>query len=700
MFKINNMVSKLSKFLLALMLSTGLLSAEKSSDRIDIKAKYIDFTEGIVRAKENVVVYQDGKVIKAETALYNKATKILTLDGNIETIGYNGSKEHSKHMTINTETKEVNFKELFLVSENDVWILSDKVKKKDKEYKLGTSILSSCDISNPLWTMRFSNSNYDTEENYIKLYNAKMYMWNVPIFYTPYLAFSTNKQRSSGLLFPLFGYTADEGFIYEQPIFWAISDSMDLEINPQIRSSRSMGIYSTFRFVDSDHSKGTLRVGYFKDEESYTRTHGLPNDTHYGFEFNYASTNVLGNTLPNDYSDGLYINTTYLNDVDYLTLQKTNLSHFGLNPLQESRINYFVQNNDFYFGLNAKYFIDTREWMDDDETLQVIPSLQMHKYLDHILFDNLTYSVDVKVNNFDRKSGSTMKQAEMRIPLELSMSLFDDYLNISLGEEFYYSKFYFSQGDFEYDNFQYYNNVHKVKLFTDLTKKFDSFTHVFQPSVSYILPGSENHSPIGFDKLDTAQKELFSVGLPEEQYNFSLSQYFYDENMKLKFYQRLTQKYYVDREFELADLNNEMQYNFDHLKLYNIIGYSHEYNKLRFASTSLEYRASDYSLGFGHSYKVALDDDKDAREANDVEFSFSYSYNEQVTFGGSLTYNIDESSSSQWKVGGRYYRDCWSVDASVRQDIRPTSVGSISENTYYLQLNFTPFGAIGTDTLK
>jgi LPS-assembly protein len=690
-------IKKYIQVLFGLALSASVTSA---SDKIEIKAKYIDFTQGIVTAKENVVVYQDGKVIKAETALYNKDTKILTLDGNIETIGYNGSKEHSKHMTINTETKEVNFKELFLVSENDVWILSDTVNKKDKEYTLGTSILSSCDIANPLWTMRFSNSTYNTDENYIKLYNAKVYMWDIPVLYTPYLAFSTNKERSSGLLFPLFGYTPDQGFVYEQPFFWAISDSMDLEVNPQIRTSRSVGVYSTLRFVDTDHSKGTLRVGYFKDQANYTQSHGLPNDAHYGLEFNYASTQVFKEALPSDYSDGLYINTTYLNDVDYLTLQKNSLSHFGLNPLQESRINYYVQNNNFYFGLNTKYFIDTRENIDDDKTLQVLPSMQMHKYLDHILFKNLRYSMDIKMKNFSRKSGSTMKQLEMRIPLEFTASVLDDYLSISLAEELYYSKSYFGQGDYEYDNFQYYNNIHKMKLFTDLTKKFDTFTHVLQPSISYLIPGSQNQSPIEFDKLKSTQKELFTVGLPEEQYNFSVSQYFYDDKMNLKFYQRLTQKYYLDRDFQLADLNNEMQYNFDQLKLYNIVGYSHEFKKLRFASTSLEYTGTDYSVSLGHSYKIALDDDKYAREANDVNFNFSYTYNEQITVGGSLTYNIDESSSSQWKFGGRYYRDCWSIDASVRQDIRPTSAGYISENTYYLQLNFTPFGSIGTDTLK
>ena len=700
MSKIGLLLKTISMLILGMTLSMGILSASTDKDKIEIKAKNIESVGNIITAKNNVVVHYDGMVIKAKVAHFNKETKMLLLDGNIETIGYKGTKEHSNHMEINTDTKEITFKELFLVSENDVWIMSDDVNKKEKQYKLGTSLLSSCDISDPLWTMRFSDSTYNADENYIKVYNAKVYMWDVPVFYTPYLAFSTNKQRSSGLLFPLFGYNANEGFIYEQPIFWAISPSVDIEFNPQIRTSRSIGGYSTLRFVDSNHSKGTLRVGYFKDQSSYVDEYNLPNDAHYGLEFNYESSEVFKKYLPKGFQDGLYVNTTYLNDIDYLRLQKNNLSHFGLSPLQESRINYFAQDNDYYFGLNAKYFIDTREGVDDDKTLQILPSIQMHKYLEHFITQNFTYSADFKVNNFDRKKGATMQQAELRIPLEFTTSFFDDFVNVSLNEEFYYSKFYFGNGDFVYDDYQYYSNIHKAKIFTDLTKKYDGFIHILQPSLSYLKPGSENQSPIEFSQLDAEQKELFTVGLPEEQYQFALSQYFYDEKMKLKFYQRLTQKYYTDRAYKFADLNNEMQYNFDALSIYNIIGYAHEFKRIRFSSSLLTYKQSDYRLTLGHSYKKVLADDPNTRPANDVNFDFAYTYNEKIRFNGGLTYNIDDSSSKQWKFGGSYYRDCWSVAASIRQDIRPTSAGAISENTFYLQLNFTPFGSIGTDTLK
>jgi len=683
---------------LGIVLSTNLLLA--SLNKIEIKAKNIEVVNSIVTASNDVIVNYDTMVIKATAAKFNKKTKILTLDGNIETIGYNGTKEHSNHMVIDTNTNEVTFEELFLLSENDVWIISKNVNKKDKIYKFNTSVISSCDVSNPLWTMRFSDSIYDVNKSYMKVYNAKLYMWDIPIFYTPYLGFSINKKRSSGLLFPLFGYTSEEGFIYEQPIFWAIAPNIDIEVNPQLRSERSSGVYTTLRFVDSNHSEGTLRLGYFEDFESFTTKYNVPNSKHYGYEFNYYSTEIFAKNLTHNFKDGLYVNTTYLNDIDYLRLQKNNLSHFGLTPLQESRINYFAENNEYYFGLNAKYFIDTRINVDDDKTLQILPAIQFHKYLEHVISKNFTYSLDFKMNNFDRKKGSIMKQAEFNVPIEFTTSFFDDFISISLREELYYSKFFFGNGDFVSDDYQYYSNIYKAKIFTDLTKDYGNIVHVLQPSILYVKPGVEDSSPIEFSQLDNEQKELFTVGVPKEQIKFALSQYFYDDNMKLKFFQRIAQTYYADKTYKFSDINNEMQYSFDSLVLYNNLGYSQEFKRIRFSSSYLAYKKSDYRFTIGHSYKVALADEPKNRDANDINFNFKYNYNKQFSFNGGLTYNIDNSTSKQWKIGGSYYRDCWSMVASIRQDIYPTSIGSISQNTFYVQLNFTPFGSIGTDTLR
>jgi len=675
----------------------GIFSIEVFAKNIEVTAKSVSSTKDTLHADGGVIVSYDNSVIKAAHASYNKTTKILELDGNIQVIGYQGSKEYSDHMVLHTDTKEVTFKKLFLAGEEDIWLLTNTAHRKNNIYHLGHTILSSCDSSRPLWKMVMSDAVYDSNEEYLKAYNTRIHFLDVPIFYTPYLAFSTNKDRSSGLLFPRITYSRDEGIRYEQPIFWAISKSMDLELNPQIRTKRSYGLYGTFRFADSNHSIGLIRAGYFKDKSAYVLEHKLDNDRHFGFEFNYESSSLFTEQTSSELRDGFYINTTYLNDIDYLNLQKNNLEHFGGSPLQESRINYFIHDNNYYMGINAKYFIDTRA-KENDKTLQILPSLQWHKYLDTMIWHNLTYSVDAHINNLTRKTGSTMKQAEVKIPLELNYSFFDHFVNIALSEELYYSKYLFGNGEYKYDSFQYYNNTQRVTLFTDLTKEYDDITHVMQPSVEYLNPGTEHAGPVAFDVLDKEQHALFAVGLPEERYSFNFKQYFYD-NTKLIFFQRLSQNYYPTRAYKFAALTNEMEYIWGDWTFYNYLVYSPEFKDINIVSNSIELKTSNYNFTLEHSFKQDLTKKEKKVRANDLNFDLFYSTN-HIRGGGGFTYDVDHKESKQWRFGIGYYEDCWSIDASFRQDIRPTSGKAEKFKSLSIQLNFIPFGGIGTGEIK
>ena len=701
---------KITSFLISIpLLSTFACAVEAPNSNVEVTAKHVEGTNTTLFARDGVVVYYQNSIIHADRAVYNKQTHHLVLDGHVEMIGYQGTKEHTSHMEINTQTDTITFKELFFTNENDIWLLSNNAKRTKSIYTFGESMLSSCDINDPLWKMLFSSSKYDAEEKYMKLYNTRVYFGDIPVFYTPYLAFSTSKERSSGLLFPLLGYTQDEGFVYEQPIYWAISKSMDIEINPQIRTDRSLGVYGTFRFADTPYSEGRLRVGYFRDKDDYLQRHNLKDAEHYGLEFLYNSSQVFSQNLSDDYKDGLYANITLLNDIEYLNLQKTHLRHFGQVPLQESRVNYFLHNDDWYGGLNAKYFIDTR-LPDNDTTLQTLPALQFHKYLKSLVWDNLTYSLDLQTKHLDRKTGPTLNQVEMRVPIEFTASLLDDYLNITLGEQLYYGRFTFGNDDtLPHDYFQYYSNVHTAKIFSDLTGKFDGYTHVLQPSVGYIKPGTENQSPLNFETLlkDQPQvKDLFSVGLPEEQVLFSLNQYVYDESSKLIFFQRLSQGYYTNREYEMGDLKNEMGLYLGNWSLYSNIYYSFEYDAVSESSTSATYKGDGYRLIVGHTFKQVLTDTAKTTTANDVSFDFNYAYNERVSINGGMIYDVEEGTSRLWRVGGSYTRDCWSVAASVSADVRPrpSTVSGVTDYTqeygFFVQLNFIPFASINSAQLN
>lgn len=673
------------------------LYGEEQEQKVEVVAKHLESTETNVNAKDGVVVYYQDSVIKADRATYDKKTQVLTLDGNVEMMGYQGAKQKSQHVTINTTTNEVKFQELFFMSAEDIWLYAKNAKRNDHNYTFGNSMLSSCDVNDPLWKMYFNRSVYDSDDKYMKLYDTTVYLLDIPVFYSPYLAFSTDNQRRSGLLFPLFGYSGNSGFLYEQPIFWAISPSMDMEFNPQIRTQRSLGMYATYRFADSAYSQGKLRTGYFRDKKSYQLEEGNAEQGHYGVEFMYDASKLFTRDTQTEYEDGLYVNAIYLNDIDYINLQKSTMHSLGLTPLQESRLNYYLHNDTFYTGLYANYFIDTRK-QDNDETLQQLPSLQIHKYLDHLIWDNLTYRADIRMRNLERNTGSTLNQIEGTIPLELNYAFFDDYLNLSLGESLYYSKYYFGNDTFSYDAFEYYSNIHKVRLFSDLTKTYDGFVHVLQPSLEYSVPGNVMQSPVDFALLSDSQKELFDISLPEEHVTLGLGNYFYDTDANLKFYDRVFQTYYIDRAYEFADLGNEMQYNWKNWQFYNYVVYAHEFNKIREASSRITLKEDEYNFSIGHTYKQKLPDDQTIFvPANNVHFNFSYSVNTRVKMRGGLVYGLDDTDERQlWVVGGSYTRDCWSIDVSMRHGLMPRPVGATMENNIYVQLNFIPFAKVGS----
>ncbi len=158
--------------------------------------------------------------------------------------------------------------------------------------------------------------------------DARVRFYDTTLIYLPYLALPTVHKRSTGLLYPRFKFTSRDGFVYEQSYFYAEEPNWDIEITPQFRVRRGGGGYFTARFVDSNHSSGYIRGGYFRNIDSYADDKSL-NRTHSGLELFYSSTSIIPEELlPKDYISGLYINGIYLSDREYLNLQKDRVSSY------------------------------------------------------------------------------------------------------------------------------------------------------------------------------------------------------------------------------------------------------------------------------------------------------------------------------------------------------------------------------------
>ena len=97
--------------------------------------------------------------------------------------------------------------------EPGVWVEAKRVERvDDKTYKVEGGRFTSCSQPNPRWGFQASSAEIEIDEK-VKAKNAVFKVKGVPVFYLPYMYYPISSDgRSSGLLFPHFGYSSYRGF--------------------------------------------------------------------------------------------------------------------------------------------------------------------------------------------------------------------------------------------------------------------------------------------------------------------------------------------------------------------------------------------------------------------------------------------------------------------------------------------------------
>lgn len=84
--------------------------------------------------------------------------------------------------------------------------------------------------------------------------NAYIEFKSVPLLYTPWIGFSFNNQRKSGLLAPTVGSTSRSGFEVLTPFYWNISPNKDATLATRALSKRGVQFQGEFRYLEENFS--------------------------------------------------------------------------------------------------------------------------------------------------------------------------------------------------------------------------------------------------------------------------------------------------------------------------------------------------------------------------------------------------------------------------------------------------------------
>ena len=701
-------------------------STLEESDKVEIFATKMTTENNIITATGDVAVAYKDAYLTATKAVYNKTTGDLELFENVRANQTGEYKTLGNYAKLNIKKKERSFQPFYMLEKkSQVWLSADKGEIIDRELELDSGVVSSCDPADPLWKMEFTSSDYDLDSKWLNLYNTRLYIYDIPVFYTPWFGYPLDKTRRTGLLKPTLGFSTDEGFYYEQPIYIAEYDSWDLELNPQIRTNRGKGIYSTFRFADSKHSKGELTVGTFSENDDYAAKNQLVNQDHNGFNFKYINSDVVNHWAGTNLEgqSGLYIDIGYMNDVDYINLAANNTLNISTATQVLSQVNLFYNNEDDYFGLYMKYYQDlTKE--SNAETIQQLPTLHYHHYLESFFDQHLTYNVDVQSNNIFREKNKTVTQTDINVPVSLHTTLFDEYIDLSFKSNLFLQQSTFSGNeqrtgvvDDDYENGYTAKNDNIISVSTQLTKSYKDFSHVISFASNYVFDGMETDDGFYKTNKEFCQKsenagepicDFYNISDVAEELQFDFSQYLYDETGKQIVYHRLVQNILLSDGSQLGDLENELDWVItDELNFYNNMLYNHDKKQFSKIYNRVSYNQYGFNISLSHLYKDTFLDSKASVTYNDAHTSYlttalAYQYNSHYRYHASYSYDTMDSLAARRKeVGFLYSKRCWDFGIRYVSDIRPvlksTGISSVPEEYIYFTINLRPFMQTGNN---
>ena len=227
-------------------------------------------------AEGNVEALYEGRILRADRLVYNRATERVRATGNVVIIEADGSQMFAKEVEVGA-----NLSDGYVIgysarlAENATVTANSAIRTGDGVNALEQVVYSACEVCadkpTPTWAIRARTAVQNEETQMITYRDAVIEVGGVPVFYLPYLAHpDPNSERRSGLLIPDAGISSKVGAYYQQPYYWVVSDHSDITISPMVSEKVNplLGLDFRKRFYS-----GELRL-----ETSFTQEQDFDSD--------------------------------------------------------------------------------------------------------------------------------------------------------------------------------------------------------------------------------------------------------------------------------------------------------------------------------------------------------------------------------------------------------------------------------------
>ena len=437
---------------------------------------------------------------------------------------------------------------LFL-KENNFHVRAEKIEKTGKNtYRMDKATLTTCDGPKPSWQIRARDVKIRADGAGTAKH-ATLRARKVPVLYTPFFYYPARKDRQSGFLMPEFGESQRKGYQYNQPFFWAISESSDATFYAHYMSNRGIKPGAEFRYYLSERSKGTFMLDGFNDDKiddggNSSNDYGYrdageevlrTNDNRYWFRMSHHQPVPFGFSAKLDLD--VARDQDYLRDFreGHMGYEDTNdyfreTFHRQLDdyndPLRTNRLNLNRLWPKFSLNFEPRWNDDTRRNIKTNDTLQQLPLLSFDGAKQKIMTSPLYVDLASQYNYFWRDSGTRGQRLDLQPRLYLPFRV-QNYLTIEPSAGFRQTLYRLDKNNFEdqpdadrWSHRELFDT--RLDLFSEIEKVyrlegqlFEKIKHRVRPQIThdYISNSSQRDLPRfdTNDRIDETNKITYTL---------------------------------------------------------------------------------------------------------------------------------------------------------------------------------------------
>ncbi|MGL4449234.1 MAG: LPS-assembly protein LptD, partial [Shewanella sp.] len=125
---------------------------------------------------------------------------------------------------------------------------------------------TTCPPDNVSWLLEADKIKINSAEEWGEIWDARLKIRGVPVFYIPYMTIPVSDKRKTGFLYPSFSSSTTNGAEISVPYYWNIAPEYDLTYTPSYMTNRGLFSKTEFRYLSGASQKGQVNFEYLNND--------------------------------------------------------------------------------------------------------------------------------------------------------------------------------------------------------------------------------------------------------------------------------------------------------------------------------------------------------------------------------------------------------------------------------------------------